>query len=95
MTKPRPLRKRQRQILWLMREADGPAHFSGGTRGFHYATLNSDHPGALAIQAYQDPEIWLEHRGLIERVQMNVPGRWYRLTEEGAARAARIKESPL
>jgi hypothetical protein len=93
MRKPR-LRRRQRQILFLMREADGPTLFPGGTRGFSWARVKPDHPGALVIYAYQEPERFMETRGLVKRVDMNATGRWYRLTEEGAALAEGIEEMP-
>lgn len=89
------LTRRQRQILWLMRTFDGPTYFSGGTRKFYWHELDHGHPGALIVQAYQDPEMWLEHRGLIVQTPMNVPGRWYRLTEQGSAIAGKLKVCPL
>jgi hypothetical protein len=90
----KPLTLRQRQILFLMREADGPTMITGGTRQFLWGKLDGDHPGALLIQAYMEPDLWLHRRGLIEIVAMNVPGRWYRLTEDGLRRANTIERMP-
>lgn len=90
----KPLTRRQRQILFLMREADGPVMITGGTRRFYWGRPTGDHPGALVIKAYQDPDLWLRHRGLIEAVPMNAPGTWYRLTEDGQRRAATIGKMP-
>ena len=90
----KPLTRRQRQILYLMREADGPVMITGGTRGFYWGRPKEDHPATLVIHAYQDPDLWLRRRGLIEVVPQNAPGTFYRLTEQGAARAAAIAEMP-
>lgn len=73
------LSKRQRQILWLMNEY-GVAAFQGGTRDFWASPALF---GGIVINAYQTPEWFLSGRGLIERAERNVPGVWYRLTEEG------------
>lgn len=84
----RPLTPVQRRILWLLRENDGRAAFQGGTRGFHWG-LHEDH--GLVITAYGDPEMFLENRGLIEKLETNAPGRWFRLTAAGETRAKRLK----
>ena len=94
MVDTKPLTLRQRQILFLMRQVDGPTMIYGGTRGFHWRKLDHDHPGGLLIQAYMEPDLWLRRRGLIEQVSMNVPGVWYRLTREGDRRASKIKRMP-
>lgn len=41
----------------------------------------------LVIEAYQTPEFFLKGRGLIEAVQSNSAGHWFRLTPDGARRA--------
>jgi len=79
------LTRRQRQILELMHK-HGPAKFHGGTRGFHWRVLEY----GVAIQAYQDPEMYLARRGLIAEAPMNVPGKWFRLTADGADLAAKV-----
>jgi len=79
------LSKRQRQILALMKE-HGSAMFPGNTRSFgHYVSERG-----LIIWAYQSPEWFLKNRGLIEKVEANAPGIWYRLTPEGQRVAASI-----
>lgn len=83
----KPLSKRQRQILALMKMHDGLAAFPGNTREFfHYI---SDF--GLVIKAYQTPEYFLKNRGLIATTQTNAPGQWYRLTAEGECRAKLLK----
>ncbi|MBP2233113.1 hypothetical protein J2847_006448 [Azospirillum agricola] len=79
------LSRTQRKILLLMR-THGPASFAGGTRTFGYRVTEN----GVLIQAYQAPELFLCRRGLIRTAPMNAPGRWYRLTEQGEARAARL-----
>jgi hypothetical protein len=81
------LSKRQRQILALMK-VHGSAAFFGDTRDFMHWVSNH----GLIIKAYQSPEYFLKNRGLIERVESNSPGRWYRMTPDGARRAATIRE---
>jgi hypothetical protein len=92
----KPLTRTQRKILWLMREhGEGPVMIAGGTRDFYWARPREDHPASLIIHAYMDPDLFLRRRGLIEEVQQNAPGRFYRLTDHGAARAAALVENPL
>lgn len=88
------LTRRQKQILWLMLVADGPVMITGGTREFHWYKPQEDHPAALVIRAYQDPDLFLARRGLIEVVPQNAPGRFYRMTPAGHARACRIGRMP-
>ncbi len=83
------LTKRQREIISLMEAADGPVMFRGETRRF-FISLVDDHPAALIIRAYQDPELFLERRGLIVKVPMNAPGTFYRLSDAGNAVARRM-----
>lgn len=80
----------QRKCLVILRER-GPTRFSGQTRDFEVG----DCEGGSAIRAYMDPELFLARRGLIEEHPSNYPGRWFRLTEEGAQRASRINASKL
>lgn len=75
----------QRKILLLMR-THGPAHFAGGTRRFGWRVVEN----GVLIQAYQEPELFLARRGLIQKTPMNAPGQWYRLSPQGEERAARI-----
>lgn len=82
------LSRRQRQILYLMLE-HGPAQFCGYTRKFYWQVFET----GLVIQAYQTPEYFLCHRGLIARYDSNV-GVKYVLTETGREVAASIKEMP-
>ena len=86
------LTPRQKQILQLMSDLDDldAARFMGGTRGFSVATVRD---GGLVIRCYQEPELWLEGRGLIAAVRSNRPGRWYRLTEAGRTAAGRIRRN--
>jgi hypothetical protein len=83
----KPLTKRQRQILALIRDI-GPAQFYGGTRRFIWGALKD---GGVYIKAYMEPEIFLERRGFIAVAPSNRPGRWYALTEAGRVRAAKLK----
>jgi len=75
----------QRRILLLMR-AHGPARFSGGTKRLGWRVVEN----GVLIQAYQEPELFLARRGLIQETPMNAPGRWFRLSAHGEVRAARI-----
>ncbi len=85
------LTKRQRQILALML-MHGTTRFFGGTRLFKYTNAYED---GFTITAYQDPELFLERRGLIERVERNASGRWYKLTASGHAAACRVSRFGL
>lgn len=86
-----PLSKTQRRILFLMRE-HGSCYLQAGkgSRRFHHG------PNAYGytICAYQNPEIFLERRGLIERAGGNLPRGFWKLTAIGAIRASRIREYP-
>ena len=83
------LSKRQRQILLLMRQ-HGNALFAGLTRKFSWSM--TEH--GLCIRCYQYPQHFLKARGLIEVVSTNHPGTWYRLTDDGRRRAARLQGAP-
>ena len=81
----KPLTPTQRKILRLMRD-HGAALISGGTRIFGSVVIEQ----GVLIRAYQSPEHFLVARGLLKPIQMNAPGRWYRLTEDGERRAAHL-----
>lgn len=80
----------QRRILVILRER-GTTCITGYTRDF----LSGDCAFGPMIQAYCEPERALQRRGLIECVQSNAPGRWYRLTLDGERRAQRIEAERL
>lgn len=84
-----PLTPRQKQILQLMSDLDpmDSAIFVPGTRGFE-ARWTVD--GDRLFRCYQDPEIWLRHRGLIALVPTN-RGTQYRITDAGRRRVASMK----
>jgi hypothetical protein len=71
----------QSKILAAMRaDETGFAAFTGeAARKFGFAILQAKH-GGIIIRAYGTPEYFLKARGLIERVERNVPGNWYKLT---------------
>lgn len=74
----------QRRILKAMDADDlGFAAFTGErARKAGFGVFDAKH-GGIVIRAYQNPEFFLKGRGLIERVERNVPGYWYRITEDG------------
>lgn len=85
----KPLTPTQKQVLTLMRKHGLTAFMSAkGVRNGLQSQMGRD---GFLIAAYQGPDHFLRARGLIERVERNVPGYWYRLTEDGARRAATIR----
>lgn len=75
------LTKMQRKILTAMR--DGPAAFTGEKARKHGFGIFEGKHGGVIIRAYGTPEWFLKSRGLIEQSPRNVPGSWFRLTEQG------------
>lgn len=79
----------QRRVLSAMANDDiGLAAFTGEESrkcGFGVFPAKG---GGIIIRAYQGPEYFLKLRGLIEPIERNVPGHWYRLTETGRAALA-------
>ena len=88
--RPRPLTPRQKQILQLMAELDSMqgAVFRPGTRGFEARWTHQDD---RLFRCYQDPELFLEHRGLIATHDTN-RGPLFRITEAGRRRVAAMRE---
>ena len=87
----KPLTSTQRIVLRLLKE-HGSAAIMGqhGRKGMGRKLRSWAGQFGLVIEAYQGPDYFLERRGLIERVESNAPGAWYRLTEDGARRATRL-----
>lgn len=68
----------------------GFAAFTGeNARRLGFGIIPAKH-GGIIIRAYQSPEYFLRQRGLLERVERNVPGYWYRMTEAGRAAFERL-----
>ena len=86
----KPLTKTQKQILTLLYE-HGNAIFQGqkGRVGMERTFKSFVHDDyGLVIEAYQTPEIFLQRRGFISRIEgSNMPGRRYGLTLDGLERA--------
>lgn len=80
----------QRKVLSAMSDGE-PAIFNGeGSRRFGFGVASARYGGRV-IRAYGLPEWFLQNRNFIERVERNVPGSWFRITEAGRAAIAKAK----
>ncbi len=90
MSAPDKLTTMQRRIIRLLYEHDGgPAMFPGEKGSRQFGWWKSDM--GLVIKAYQTPEYFMEKRGLLVRAQLNFPGVWFRLSDEGIRRAEAMR----
>lgn len=108
MADNKPLTRMQRRILYRMgrstyaRFLSPHAPGSGGARSFNIAPTPAATPDGdpelanefLTIHAYQTPAWFLRSRGFIVACREDKFGVWYRLTNDGKRRAAKIKEEP-
>lgn len=72
----------QRRIIEVMKEK-GFAAFTGELARKHGFGVFAAKHGGVVIRAYQSPQWFLKQRKLIEVVERDVPGTWYKLTDKG------------
>lgn len=73
----------QLRILRAMIERGYAAFTGDGARKQGFGVFTAKH-GGIVIRAYQSPQYFLSHRGLIRQVEREgIPGVWYEITPAG------------